>query len=214
MVAINEPSIMDEMSQLRMDLSREAANLLSQQIYCWGQDIKRPQGNWLLELGFTRSTPPSTRKDCSSVYTLPASPHQRIVLRGFGVFIGDDQKGGVFFHRYGFSPLYTKRADLECPPWSNRDLPPLLAPTANERSNCFGLVLDLIDWIREYEVQIVERLGVEYRRATLTAWNNGKRHCTPAEKMAVKWRMISLAVASDFESLLTPRALNRNATQR
>ena len=42
-------------------------DLFSQQIWCWGCDIRRPEGNWLVELGFERMAPPANRESCSSV---------------------------------------------------------------------------------------------------------------------------------------------------
>jgi len=66
------------------------AGLLSQQIWCWGRDIHRPAGNWLLEIGFNRTQPPSEKKNCASVYTLSLSASKHIVIRGFGVLFSDD----------------------------------------------------------------------------------------------------------------------------
>jgi hypothetical protein len=60
--------------------------------------------------------------------------------------------------------------------------------------------LDLIDWIRTYEVNIVELLGIEYRRSTLVEWDDGKRPFTPAEELASAWRELSLRVAADFDA--------------
>ena len=162
----------------------------------------RPEGNWLVEIGFDRVEPPADRDECSSVYTLHL-PHQRcVVLRGFGVFYGDVQRGGAFLPRYEFRPKYTTQADFECPPWSNEDLPRLLSPSQSERTDCALLVLDLLDWIRDYEVQVVQRLGIEYRRQTLEKWDNGKRPITPAENLASAWRELSFQVAAKFDAYL------------
>ena len=38
-----------------------AIDLLCQQIWCWGRDIERPEGNWLLERNFERLEPPLER---------------------------------------------------------------------------------------------------------------------------------------------------------
>ena len=43
----------------RRDLIKHAEALLSQQIWCWGCDIMRPNGNWLIEIGFKRIEPPN-----------------------------------------------------------------------------------------------------------------------------------------------------------
>ena len=177
-----------------------AVGLLSQQAWCWGRDVLRPEGNWLLEVGFDRIEPPADRKDCSSVYSLEL-PHQRcVVLRGFGVFYGHGQRGGVFLPRYEFAPRYTTAPTLECPPWSDEDLPDLNPPTELQRNVCASLVLDLIDWIRSYEVNVVQRLGIEYRRRALVKWNNGERPFIPAEKIASAWRELSFQVAAKFDA--------------
>ena len=180
-----------------------AIGLLSQQVWCWGQDILRPKGNWLLETGFARLTPPEDRKDCSSVYALELPGKRCVVLRGFGVFYGDQDHGGVFLPRYEFHPRYTTHSTLDCPPWSDSDLPMLCRPTDSQRHACATLTLELIDWIRSYEVNIIDRLGIAYRRQTLAKWNNGKRPYTPAEKFASAWRALSFQVAANFDAYTT-----------
>ena len=179
---------------------QQAPGLLSQQCWCWGRDVLRPAGNWLLEIGFERIEPPADREDCSSVYSLQLPRDRRVVLRGFGVFYGDAQRGGVFLPRYEFEPKYTTQLELECPPWSGDDLPELGVPAKSQRGVCAALVLELLDWIRHYEVDVVERLGIEYRRATLLKWNNGKGHFTPAESVASAWRKLSIQVAANFDA--------------
>lgn len=184
--------------------------LLSQQIWCWGRDITRPEGNWLIEVGFERIEPPESRKDCPSVYTLTL-PHGRcVVLRGFGVFYGARQWGGVFLPRYEFQPQYTTHATLQPPPWSNEDLPKFSEPTESQRTCWAFLTLGLIDWIRAYEANIVERLGIEYRRSTLGGWDDGKRSFIPAEEMACAWRLLGVAIAEDFQALLPPCSATRS----
>lgn len=177
-----------------------AVGLLNQQTWCWGRDVLRPEGNWLLEVGFDRIEPPADRQNCSSVYTLELPRQRCVVLRGFGVFYGDGRRGGVFLPRYEFAPKYTTVSTLECPPWSNEDLPNLSPPTELQRNACASLVLDLIDWIRSYEVSVVERLGIEHRRQSLVTWDNGKRPFVPAERIASAWRELSFQVAAKFDA--------------
>ena len=183
---------------------KQAVSLLSQQVWCWGRDIVRPEGNWLLEIGFDRIEPPADRKDCSSVYVLAMPRRRCVVLRGFGVFYGDGRWGGVFLPRYEFQPRYTRHATLDCPPWSDADLPKLNSPTESQRKACATLTLDLIDWMRGYEVNIAEQLGIEYRRSTLLEWDNGMRSVVPAENFASAWRELSFRVASNFNAFLGP----------
>lgn len=184
------------------ELRKQVVNLFSQQIWCWGQDVQRPAGNWLLELGFQRIEPPESRESCSSVYTLELPKGRRVTLRGFGVFYGDDALGGIFQPRFEYQPRYLKDATLECPPWSNEDLPKSNAPNNAQRDACTSLVLGLIDWIRSYEVAVAERLGIEYRESTLSAWNSGKRVVIPAEQMASAWRRLGVVLEGNFHMLL------------
>ncbi len=180
----------------------QAIDLLSQQVWCWGRDILRPEGNFLLGIGFQRTASPANRKNCSSVYTLRLCEDRCVVLRGFGVFFGDRQRGGVFLPRYQFRPRYTLQATLECPPWQEDDLPRFDPPSQENRTTCATLTLDLLDWIRSYEVLVAEKLGVEYRRNTLVNWDDGERQCTPAVQMPSAWRALALGIAADFATFL------------
>ncbi|WP_246112623.1 hypothetical protein [Allorhodopirellula solitaria] len=179
-----------------------AASLLSQQIWCWGQDITRTAGNWLIEIGFNRDRPPEERKNCPSVYTLQLDRRTRVVLRGFGIYYGDDRHGGIFLERYGFAPTYTTDSRLVCPPWSNQDLPTLEAPAPNERTDCLMLMLGLFEWIRNYEFDIVDCLGLAYREEVIMRWADGRRVVTPAQQMAVSWRKLSLSLSANPEAWL------------
>ncbi|MCP4889395.1 MAG: hypothetical protein GY904_22625 [Planctomycetaceae bacterium] len=184
------------------DRSREetrwfAAGLLSQQIWCWGQDIKRTEGNWLLEIGFRRTTPPTQHENCASVYRLELPSGQRIVLRGFGVFFGDDRHGGIFVERFGFSPQLSRCSHLVVDPWSSEDLPPMRRPRdPSETIACRMLLLSLIDWIIDYEFTLRSRLGHAYRINSLQRWNNGKHYCLASEHVMSAWRQLSLLIGS------------------
>ena len=185
------------------ELRKQVVNLFSQQIWCWGQDVLRPEGNWLLELGFQRIEPPENRESCSSVYALELPKGRRVTLRGFGVFYGDDALGGVFQPRFEYQPRYRKDPTLECPPWSNEDLPKLSVPNEEQRDACTSLVLGLVDWIRAYEVAVAEQLGIPYRESTLGTWDSGKRVVIPAEQMASAWRRLGIALEENFPMLIT-----------
>ena len=195
MSATSQP--LNELST-RSQLFKYAVTLLSQQIWCWGCDIMRPEGNWLIEIGFNRIEPPDNRKDCPSVYSLELPRGQSVVLRGFGVFFGDSAHGGIFVPRYEFQPKYTKSATLDRQPWSDEDLPALHSPVESEQKVCAGMTLDLINWIYSYEADVTSRLGVTYRQQTLSRWDNGKRIVIPAEQLADAWHELSFSVANKF----------------
>ena len=201
-----------DQQRARGDLNKHAVGLFSQQIWCWGRDILRPEGNWLIEIGFDRIEPPEDRKECSSVYSLELPQGRCIVLRGFGVFYGDLYHGGVFLPRYDFRPKYTPQATLESPPWSDADLPSLNPPTDSTQASCVILTSDLIEWIRAYEMNIVEMLGADYRRATLLDWENGKRLTIPAEEMASAWQQLGVSVAEEFGAGMQPSRMKTDRT--
>ncbi|MEM9364852.1 MAG: hypothetical protein AAGD07_02575 [Planctomycetota bacterium] len=177
-----------------------AVSLLNQQVWCWGRDILRPEGNWLVEVGFESRQPPPNRQACSRVYTLTLPGGRCVVLRGFGVFYGNRDHGGVFLPRFEFRPRYTPCAVLEDPPWSNDDLPRFNRPTALQRNACVTLTLDLIDWIRGYEVNVCEQLGIAYRQSVLAQWDSDKNSITPAESFPSAWRELSIQVAANFDA--------------
>lgn len=181
--------------------AEHAVDLMSQQVWCWGRDIMRAEGNWLIEFGFERMAPPADRESCSSVYTITLPEGGTVVLRGFGVFHGAPELGGIFLPRFEFRPLYTVCPTLDSPLWSNTDLPNFSSPDCSQRSSCVSLTLNLIDWICGYEEEIVDRLGIEYRRTTLVKWNNGESPPIAAEKMVSAWRELSHQVATDSLSL-------------
>ena len=99
----------------------DAINLLSQQIWCWGKDIEKFEGNWLLELGFSRIELPNDREG-TSVYSLNISENRCIYLRAFGILYVDSKYGSIFLPRYEFLPEYTEQTTLDKPPWTKRDL--------------------------------------------------------------------------------------------
>ena len=171
----------------------DAINLLSQQIWCWGKDIEKSEGNWLLEIGFSRLELPADREG-SSVYSLKISKNKCIYLRAFGILYVDTKYGSIFLPRYEFLPEYTEESTLDKPPWTKKDLPKLKVPTKSQKNNCDSLMLDLLMWIRNYEENIVHKLGIEYREETLIDWDNGRRIVIPAQQIISQWKIIESAV--------------------
>lgn len=157
------PSVLEANDQLisANELLKQGVGLLSQQLWCWGCDILREEGNWLIEIGFERIEAPADREKCSSVYSLELLSGRRVVLRGFGVFYGDDRFGGIFLPRYEFRPRYTTGSALDCPPWSDTDLPKLDTPEESQRDSCLSLTVGLTDWIQSYELAVAERQGTD-----------------------------------------------------
>ena len=180
---------------------QQAASLLDQQIWCWGRDIECSGGNLLVRHGFQRVENP-TGRNASSLYRLDLSETARVILRGFGVFYGDDHQGGVFLRRFDFAPQLTPQPDLPRPAWSLQDLPPLASPRADQVPSCRWLLLTLIDWIRQYEVWIAERVGVAYRAETLLECNAKHGTVVAAEEVPSAWRMLGVAVSDHSDRFI------------
>ena len=175
-----------------------AATLFSQQIWCWGRDIQRLEGNWLLEIGFNRIQSPFISQNIPSIYSLELPNNRRVILRGFGVFYGDSKYGGIFLPRYEFLPKYSKKSSLELEPWLAKDLPELKLPTDSQKENYMTLILGLIDWIRTYEENIVEHLGMEYRKNVLDEWDFDKKAKLPAEEIVGEWKKLGITILEEM----------------
>ena len=176
--------------------------LLSQQCWCWGQDILRPEGNWLLELGFDKFAPPEKYSDRGSIYQLSLPGDRLIILRGFGVLFGQAESGGIFLPRFQFTPRHATDWPPESPPWTSNELPEFNCSDVNQHEQCTRLTLELLHWIHGYEVEVAERLGVAYRRGTLDEWDDGERDVISAECLAAEWLKLSAQVAESMGSIL------------
>ena len=178
-------------------LISRAARLLSQQVWCWGRDIERPDGNWLMEIGFERIEPTFKCEDCDSIYSLKLPNGKRVMLRAFGVFYGNDQKEGIYLPRYDFLPKYSRRLNIKNPPWEKKDLPKLNFPNNSEITNCVTLVSELVNWIRTYEENVVNVLGIDYRKSTLLEWIKIRGLIIPAEDMVSEWKFLESQISEN-----------------
>ena len=171
------------------DPQKFASELLDQQLFCWGKDIEYPGGNLLMNYGLER-TPAPAKSTAASLYRIAPSPTSRIVLRGFGLFIGDDRWGGVFIRRGTFRPQLTRFADLSRPAWLAEDLPRLRKLKTADHDNVQRLLVALTCWIRDYEFWIVANLGLTYRRRSLSPWKKLRNHIIPASDIAPSWQTV------------------------
>ena len=178
-------------------LISRAVKLLSQQVWCWGRDIERIEGNWLMEIGFERSEPTFRGDNCDSIYSLELSNGKRVILRGFGVFYGNDQKEGIYLPRYEFLPKYLRRLNIKNIPWEKNDLPELHFPNNSEVSNCVRLVTELVNWIRTYEENVANILGLDYRKSTLYEWQKIVGSIIPAKNMISEWRFVETEISEE-----------------
>ena len=175
-------------------LLSHAKNLLSQQVWCWGRDICREEGNCLLSIGFQRLEPPAGNEKSYSTYMLELPNERCVVLRGSGVFYSDIRYGSIFIPRYEFMPRYMNTSTLDYSFWAKSEVQEFTLPTKEEKRSCDVLIIDLIAWIETYEQNIVDCLGIGYRQKTLLKWDNGKRIVIPSEKIVQEWKNLTIAI--------------------
>jgi hypothetical protein len=184
-----------------------AADLLNQQLWCWGQDIQHPDGNILLKHGFMRVRSPEDHQG-SSAYTLRLADEHTMMMWGFGLFCGQKDQGGVFIKRFGFAPKYTRSAELMMPIWSTAQLPEMRTPSSPfERAASRDLLVCALNWISRYERWVIDTFGIDYRRQCVKAWDKA---VVPAECAAGEWLRIASFIekanpyAFDGDSHMTP----------
>jgi hypothetical protein len=146
--------------------------LLHQQCWCWGQDIRRPEGNLLVVYGFERVPPPAGIPG-SSRYQLRISSRSAITLWGFGLYFSRCGRGGIYLNRYDCIPRYCHHSGFLDGVWMPDSLPLTCTdPSVDTHdSNVAYLAGKAATWIGSYERWVLNRLGVAYRRDTLRNWH-------------------------------------------
>lgn len=174
---------------------QQATKLMDEQCWCWGTDIRYPDGNLLLTYGFRRERAPSPSVG-SNMYSIHLSSTRLVVLWGWGLFYGDSTLGGIFIGRNGFAPLLTSASTIPSPIYSSSDLPTLRIPASEKEYHlASALVGNALRWIAHYEEWLLPIAGESYRLACLAEWR--KR---PVEQLMSVWLWRTLA--AEMETLL------------
>ena len=64
-------------------------------------------------------------------------------------------------------------------------------------SNCTFLVSELVNWIRSYEENVVNILGLDYRKSTLLEWIKIRGLVIPAEDMVSEWKFLETQISEE-----------------
>ena len=173
---------------LPRELQRAGCDLLHQQCWCWGQDIRRPGGNLLLDYGFVRQRPAETTRGGSMYYQ--QCPCGRLtVLWGFGLFYGAADTGGLLLTRSEFGPRWLPALDLTTPPHQLADLHS--CEPCNQRP-AHTLLIEALGWISAYERWVQATQGHAYRQSCLDAWKHGRvPQLVPAEQLPEAWQRLA-----------------------
>lgn len=166
---------------------RFGEQLMSQQLWCWGQDVKYREGNLLMQYGFQRHRE-SSAEVRSTCYRLQHDAGQ-IALWGFGMFFGHRKHGGVYLRRYDFRPLWAPIEMLSLGIQWPQDLPPFRRPTTRSQwRRAHGAWRAALCWIAQYEAWVSREFGREYRRACVEEWLHP---FVIGDRMASAWRYLA-----------------------
>jgi len=163
-------------------------NLLGQQLWCWGRDIKHKEGNLLMRYGFQRHRQPSIDdREGSSCYRLDADS-RHIALWGFGVFFGVRRLGGIFLSRFGFEPGWANVESISLGIRWPEELPVFGRPRqSGQWDRAHRLCREALRWISTYETWVQRTAGREFRERCVSEW---MRPVVVAEKMASSWGLL------------------------
>lgn len=162
--------------------------LFDQQLWCWGQDVRREGGNALLLYGLERDAPPPAAR-LGPVYHTAPEPGTRLILAGFGLFYGCRGLGALYLARHDFAPRLLCRAALPAPRWKVHAVPPCRVPeTERDRARAGALMHRVLRWTADYEDWASQALGPDHRRRCVAGWF---KPTVPADTMAGHWREIA-----------------------
>ncbi len=174
---------------LSPELRRLGSILLDQQMWCWGRDICYPDGNLLVEYGFTRlPAPQSGGRHIASAYQR-ATADGILTLWGFGLWYS--ASSSIFLRRYEFRPRITDRTAAPLI-WRAEDLPPLHMPKTDAVvSAARELLRQAAQQISAYERWVAARAGISQRQRIIEGFPNRRKGYIPAESMAEQWTTLA-----------------------
>jgi hypothetical protein len=174
--------------------TRVGAKLMNQQCWCWGCDIRRPQGNLLLAFGFERLRPPAGVSG-SSCYRVGLRSGRAVSLWGFGALIAD-QNSAIHLGRFQFDPQLcaAPRGARTC--WTPADLAPRRRPLSTHDLTLAGtLCAELLVFIGDYESWVAETVGNRYRQRTVDEFKDAA-YSAPEAKLL--WPRLAKQVARHY----------------
>ncbi len=160
---------------------RDLAEGIQQQMYFWGQDVLRPEGNFLVSQGFKRS--PSTG------------------LKGTSCYRREWQEGHIELYGscagwYGASGGFTFiRPWKRCAIWLSGHTTPIpgswqkeLLELSASRTELYHASLPFLDWLISYEEAVLDRFGKAYRQNVYWQYSkNPKNKAWVDPATALRW---------------------------
>lgn len=180
------------------------ANLMNQQCWCWGCDIRRSQGNLLLAFGCERLRPPAEATG-SSRYRFVLRSGYQVSLWGFGVLV-ENHTDAIHVGRFEFDPHLCKPLGDSSVCWAPAGLKPLRRPSSTrELLQVADLCTELLSFIGQYESWITETMGIRYRQQTLDKFQHTTYSATEAKEL---WPRLAKQVGRHYGKRATARRMN------
>lgn len=168
-------------------VSNFGLKLAAQQLWCWGQDIERKQGNLLVQYGLKQHRYRG-RDDRSTCYRFESEEIQ-VCLWGFGLFFGQQEAGGLYLGRFDFCPQWSTVAALPKIVHRSGDLPALGRPRGGAQWESAHLLWQaMFRWIADYEKWVRREAGPAWRQKCVRSW---MRPWVRAGQMAAAWQFLA-----------------------
>ncbi|MEO0564475.1 MAG: hypothetical protein AAF125_20390 [Chloroflexota bacterium] len=174
--------------RIATEFQRRAFPLLDQQMWCWGCDVQRAEGNLLLAYNAEKRPAPNPRDH--SAYRFVADNHVVLNLWSWGIWVSQPQWGSLFIGRSRFRVHYSTEAIHTPDAWRTRDLPSMTgAHNEADAMHAIYLLEAALNWIGGYEDWLRSQVEPDYREQILEKWPQRKQHKggTPAPEMSTRW---------------------------
>ncbi|MDZ4769944.1 MAG: hypothetical protein SGJ24_12525 [Chloroflexota bacterium] len=179
-------------------LSRRGTALIEQQMWCWGCDVRRADGNLLLAYGCQQRPSPEPRYH--SAYTVALCAGCALTLWGWGVWIAAQDHGSLFISRGGFRLRWSSHTDLSPQAWQARDLPLVSEPNGERQTDALHLLREAVTWIAGYERWLADCTAPTYREQVVVAWPQRRQYKggVPSCELANAWADFAAVLQETF----------------
>lgn len=160
-------------------------------MWCWGCDVRHPDGNLLIRHRLMRHASPDPRFHSAYRAILPGGTY--LTLWGWGIWSANREWGTLFIPRSHFRPQYTAHAQL-CPSvWQVTHIPRMNGPCdPSEHRSAHCLLHHTFLWVSRYETWVQTVMGPGYRERAVASWPQRRRlRGMPADEMALSWRNLA-----------------------
>lgn len=165
---------------------RLALKLIETQMWCFGADIRRSEGNLLIEFGFVRDRPPEGISGSTS-YRIHWEGLD-VTLWGFSALFSQEELGSLTFKRHEWEPRWTSMKIAPQNLWQAGAMPRLGTPCGvGEWKSARALLRRAVDFLVHYEQAIDTKLGPVYRHVVKQGHPDRKRSIL-LEDLATSWK--------------------------